>query len=477
MFRKIENRKIPLQRYWTRWYVLTLAIGLIIVAIVSAWWIRHTTLENRLNMMTLMAEESAHQLVYGNTEMDDEQLNEMEVRQFLEEPGRFMQMENDPSVFIVRTNGEVLYSNQSLQIGQHQLNPTVLHETAAIEAFQSKENKDTLYMVKQPIEANGTVVGWVVFFDLKGNLTKVDQEYKQLFLVITALALLGWLAIYFLSRRLARPITDVASAAQKIKEGDYTFDLPTNVKEQEVAELIDSFKDMRNQLVQLETLRTELLAGVTHELKTPVTSIQGLIQAVRDGVVKGEEAEEFLDISLQETAKMKRMVEDLLAFNSFVAETIPIRLKRYDANELLQDIIKNWQLTIDDGPEITLQKMGHQTILSVDYIRFQQIMVNLLNNAVDALDEVKAPMISIIATQKEGALWIEMTDNGSGIRQGEQPFIFERFYRGEEKKFQVSGFGLGLPFSKMIAQALHGDLLLLKSSPGETSFRLILPIN
>lgn len=457
--------------------MLTLAIGLIVVAIVSAWWIRHTTLENRINMMTLMAEEAAYQLVYGSSGIDGEQLNEMEVRQFLEEPGRFMQMESDPSVFIVRTNGEVVYSNQSLKIGQHQLNPSVLHETKEIETFYSKENNDTLYMIKKPIEADQTVLGWVVFFELKGNLAKVDQEYRQLLIMIVVLALLGWLAIYFLSKRLAKPITDVATAAQKVKEGDYAFDLPDNVKEKEVAELIDSFKDMTSQLAQLETLRTELLAGVTHELKTPVTSIQGLIQAIKDGVVEGEEAEEFLDVSLQETEKMKRMVEDLLAFNSFVAETIPISLKKHDANELLQDIVRNWQLARGEGPDIRIDEINPSATLSVDYIRFQQIMVNLLNNAADAMDYTATPAITIDTVRHGNELWIEVSDTGSGIPETEQPFIFERFYRGEVKKFQVSGFGLGLPFSKMIAQALHGDLYLVNSSEAGTLFRLVLPID
>src|SRR5690625_4132328 len=126
----------------------------------------------------------------------------------------------------------------------------------------------------------------------------------------------------------------MAQAAEQIKEGNYQITLKEeDVQELEVYELIHAFKEMSQRLEQLETLRTELLAGVTHELKTPVTSISGLIQAVNDDVVEGEEAKEFIEISLKETTKMKKMVEDLLAFNSFAANAVPLSMKKYKRSE------------------------------------------------------------------------------------------------------------------------------------------------
>src|SRR5699024_3819808 len=111
--------------------------------------------------------------------------------------------------------------------------------------------------------------GWVVFFELKGNLAEVNQEYKQVFIMLGALAIISLLAIYFLSKQLAKPITDVAEAAEFIKEGNYEVQMSENVREKEVYELIRSFKEKAIKLKKLENLRTELLAGVTHELKTP----------------------------------------------------------------------------------------------------------------------------------------------------------------------------------------------------------------
>src|SRR5699024_406191 len=159
-------------------------------------------------------------------------------------------------------------------------------------------------------------------------------------------------AIYLLSKRLSKPITDVATAAEKVKDGNYDFELPKNIPEKEVHQLIKSFKEMSEKLKALETLRTELLAGGTHELKITVTLMSGLNQAVEDGVVEEEEADEFLEISLQETKKMKTMVEDLLAFNSFVANAVPLQLQVYDAEKLVNDVIHQWKVTTNGNMKI-----------------------------------------------------------------------------------------------------------------------------
>src|SRR5699024_8396393 len=204
-------------------------------------------------------------------------------------------------------DGDVVYNNDSIEPITRRLDPSVLDIAAEMETFYSEEKQDTLYMIKEPVQVNGTVLGWVVFLELKGNLTAVQQEYQPLIIMILNLAALGGLAIYLLSGRLAKQITNVATGAEQVKEGNYDFTLPDSVLEQEVYEQLSSLKEKAEKLQQLEMLRSELLAGVTHELKTPVTSISGLNQAVRDGVVEGEEAEKFLRISLQESEKMKKM--------------------------------------------------------------------------------------------------------------------------------------------------------------------------
>lgn len=334
------------------------------------------------------------------------------------------------------------------------------------------ELDEVYYVIKKEIKLENEIIGYVFIMESKEKLTQVNQEYGQLAIFILSLGILGWVAIYFLSRRLSRPIMKVAEAAKKVQDGNYDLQLSSTIKEKEVYELVSSFKDMAIKLQQLEKTRTELLAGVTHELKTPVTSISGLLQAVEDDVVTGEEAKEFIKMALVETTKMKTMVGDLLAFNSFAVDAVPVKIEQYHVNKLLEEIIAQWNITHkNEQIEIHYQSPIEEQMISVDIVRMQQIVTNLLTNAEQSMPYGGKILISL--QEHESFVEVEIQDNGSGIPIDDQPFIFERFFRGENKKYAVRGLGLGLPLSKMMAQSIGGDLLLAKSSEEGTTFKIL----
>lgn len=460
-----KEKHIPIRRYWTRRYLFTLCIGLIVVMIISALWIRHQTMENRLKVMSLLAENIAEQIVVSNQ-------NNSRLTDFFYEKELKTKLDIDPFTYIVDTEGTIISSNPPTGPLSYQLDESIMENDDAIGKFM--ENDQVFYVVKSPIEFNDSVIGWVVLIETKDKLTHVNQEYTQLIIMIISIALLGWAAIYVLSNRLARPIKEVSEAAKLVSEGNYNILIPFDSKEKEVHELIHSFKEMAQKLEKLESLRTELLAGVTHELKTPVTSISGLLQALRDGVVTGDEAKEFLNISLNEAEKMKTMVEDLLVFNQFATNAVPLNAEVHDMNEIMEDAITSWQIAQqDDEIEIELLKLQKPVEVYVDSIRLQQIMTNLLNNAKQAMDN--KGMITVSLEEDESTVHIDVIDTGCGIPEEEQKYIFERFFRGEEKKHKFRGLGLGLALSKMIAQAMGGDLLLVKSSKEGTNFRILFP--
>lgn len=467
----LNKKKIPLQRYWTTRYLLTILIGLIIMAVVSAIWIRHTTLENRLYMMEFLAEETANRLV-GNEEPAIPPLND--IPGLFSERGHLLNMERTPFIYVANANGTILASNRPQSPFKHQLDSTILDDSNEVQKHSDGIGYESFYIVKKPIEFDSVLLGWVVIAETESNLSKVDQEYQQLSIMIVSLALLGWAAVYILSRKLSRPIKEVSKAAEQVRKGNYQIELPSDAKAEEVDELIHSFKEMSQQLQKLEALRTELLAGVTHELKTPVTSISGLLQAIDDNVVSGEEAKEFLKISLKETAKMRTMVEDLLAFNSFAANAVPLALDNHSINELVKDSVYQWEAgQAVEGMDVEVRPLHDDAIVRVDAIRVQQIMTNLLNNAKQSVNP--PGKIEIFIKEERNTLQIDIKDTGAGIPEEEQLLIFERFYRGNDKKFKVGGLGLGLPFSKMMAQAMNGDLELIESTSSGTTFRICLP--
>ena len=243
-------------------------------------------------------------------------------------------------------------------------------------------------------------------------------------------------------------------------------------REEEIYELVASFKAMTSRLKQSDKIRAEFLAGVTHDLKTPVTSISGLIQAVKDEVVTGEESKEFLDISLKETQRLQRMIEDLLEYNSISAGAFKIQLEPENMNQFIQEISHRWKVTQDEKKlELYVEMPELILVGQIDALRMQQIIINLLNNAKQAIDDNGVIKIQLYEKDDQ-VLGIDIVDNGRGIPKHEQEFIFEPFYRGENKKLKVRGLGLGLPYSKMLAKAQNGDLMLKESNETGTTFTL-----
>ena len=467
-----EQKRVSFLRFWTIRYLVTLVIGLTLIGFVTGIIIRQSTFNKNLDIDRYLAEEVAARMldqIVGTdipTNGNDELFYNRQ---------KLLELSGSPSIYVVDTNGTILMENRSKDhLNISSFSKELISSEREVRRIKNIDGED-YYLVKRPISLNDSVLGWVVVIQSEEDLTAVDQEYKLLFLMILSAAVLGWAAIYFLSKRLLKPIENVAKAAKEVEAGNYDVELNEKVREQEVYDLVHSFKEMAHKLEQLESLRAELLAGVTHELKTPVTSISGLLQAVNEDVVTGEEAKEFLAISLQETNRLQKMVSDLLDFNSFAANAIPVNKKPGLIGESVKEMVYQWSIIQDNaGIEVTIHKPKEDVEVYTDALRLQQILINLLNNAKQAIQGEGKITINIYSVDTE-VMAIDVQDNGTGIPIEEQDLIFERFYRGEEKKYKVRGLGLGLPFSKMLARAMGGDLKLKESSPDGTVFTITLP--
>lgn len=469
-----KNRKISILRYWTTLYLLTLLIGLLIIAVLSLFWIRQTTVDHRLNVTQLVAQEMADRVA---TESGSGTLPREEVPDFFQDRQSVLNIETNPLIYIVDNNGDSITSNAIRGFEPELAFPaSVLEKQDSIQRLNI-DMVGNSFLVKAPIIQEGANIGWVVIIQPVDEVAQLNQEYSLVAIMVIALSLLGWLTIYVLSRRLTYPVKRVSGAAKLVKDQNYNFTLPENVREKEIYELVESFKEMSARLQRLEKLRTELLAGVTHELKTPITSISGLLQAVKDDVVTDEEAVEFIDISLKETERMKTMVADLLAFNTFSANGVNVVMEKREMGALLQEVIHQWEVTNKESrTTLQLEVPDEKVDVQIDSARLQQIMINLLNNAQQSFGTGVEGTIFVNMKQEDEQAYIEVTDSGKGIGEEEKEYIFERFFRGENKKYETHGLGLGLAFSLMIAQSLNGDLALKSSRPGKTTFVLRFPI-
>ncbi|MBY0054383.1 HAMP domain-containing sensor histidine kinase [Brevibacillus agri] len=464
-----EKKRISLFRYWTTRYLITLCIGLLVIGIASSYWINYSEKQKRLDFMRLMAAEVSDRVVDANGRV----ITAPFLFRLLDSRQESLRVNYKPFMVILDADHRAVFGGPGPFSSELRRMARDLVATDESMSQVELDRGEKLLFVKKSIQVNQQTVGWVMLFTPMQDLTRSTTEFQLLFTMLISLGLLGWLVIYLLTKKLSTPIKEVADAAKQIVMGNYDIHLEKDRREDEIYELIHSFKEMADRLRQLELMRTELLAGVTHELKTPVTSISGLVQAVKDDIVGGEEAKEFLEICSKETVRLQKMVEDLLDFNSFAVGDIRIRREQQNMYELVQEITHQWQIVQEvEQIELSIVKPEEPIIASTDPLRVQQILYNLLNNAAQAMDSAGKIVVSLSRTGDE--IRIDVKDTGSGIPEAEQPLIFERFYRGEEKKHLVRGLGLGLSFSKMIAQALGGKLLLSESSRAGSTFTLLL---
>jgi signal transduction histidine kinase len=169
------------------------------------------------------------------------------------------------------------------------------------------------------------------------------------------------------------------------------------------------------------------------------------------------------------------MINDLLVFNSFASGAIQVRQDRIDLGKLLREIVYQWeQLYQEEGLVLEIDVTERTFMATGDSTRIQQIVVNLLNNSRQAL-QGKGTIRILLSDHSNQTCEVRVSDNGPGIPDTEQARIFERYFRRESKKPAVGGLGLGLTYSRMLAEAMQGQLNFLSSSPEGTAFQLLLP--
>ena len=476
MFKKNSqygHKTVPLLTYWTRFYLLVLLLSLLGIVAISGVWVWINTYNHHFDLLELQALQLAE--VYerspGEGAYQDRPFRQGPLRMGPVKMSLLVQMVDQQGIVFVVSNDRRPFDILSLQQETPSSYKAVLAGNSVRERVEI--DKQTWLRVGIPITWNGTERrALYVSYPTRGVLEQILRLYSSLALITCIIGLASWLVLYFLSKKLTRPLLQVADATRSIAEGKYDVDLPQQLKEQELQQMVTSFKDMAAQLKKLEQLRSSLLAGVSHELRTPITSIRGMIQAVQSKVVEGEEAEKFLRISLAEAKRLQQMVEELLDFSSIEAGATQMDKEEVELSTLVEEVIQQL-LFLPEYSSIRFERhlSAGPVWVRGDAGRLRQVILNLFNNSLKA----SAEEIRLNLYLDGHRVILDVEDNGKGIIPEEQPYIFERFYRGGEGKVKVCGLGLGLTISRLLARDHGGDLTLIESSSKGTLFRLSLP--
>jgi signal transduction histidine kinase len=269
---------------------------------------------------------------------------------------------------------------------------------------------------------------------------------------------------YWLASRITQPLKRMQRITRQFAEGELAARLPGSEIE-ELNQLAVSFNQMATGLQGVEQRRRELVGDLTHELRTPLTVLNGYLEGMQDGTL--EPSLEIFGRLTQETKRLQRLIDDFQTLSKAEAGYLPIQL------EVLNLVVRFADQIFEEGPTLRLQVMEGLPQVRGDRARIEQILINLIGNAIRYTDEGS---ITVEAEPEPNFLWICVTDTGVGIAEAELPRVFERFWRADKARTRDgSGSGIGLAIARRLVE-LQGGEIQVQSQLGEGScFRFSLP--
>lgn len=293
--------------------------------------------------------------------------------------------------------------------------------------------------------------------------------------VLIILVVTNGVLTYFVSRSIIKPIESLKTAAGQIKEGNLNYSVQA-ASSDEIGQLCAAFEEMRCKLkesiemqMQYDENRKELVSNISHDLRTPITAINGYIEGIMDGVADTpEKMNKYMETIHRKAGDINRMIEELFLFSKLDLNKEPFNFEKVDIVSYLAHNTEDLQFDLDKRG-ITLQvESGRQAPLPVvaDREKLRRVIANIVGNAVKYMDKAEG-VITTRLTEDDSFATVEIADNGRGIPQESIDQIFDRFYRADSARDTATGgSGLGLAIARRIIEE-HGGRIWAQSAPGE----------
>ena len=322
----------------------------------------------------------------------------------------------------------------------------------------------------------GALCGMIAVCSRDRNLGFTVENLTQTIITSAMLVLLASLiAAYFLTERTIAPLREMQRAARDFALGKFDSRVRVRGKD-EVAELSEAFNHMADSLENLEKMRNSFVANVSHDLRTPMTTIAGFIDGIRDGVIPPESRDHYLEVVSIEVHRLSRLVATLLDISRIQAGERKFTMKPFDICEMARQILISFEQKIEEkrlNIEFECDE-DHMSVLA-DHDAIYQIFYNICHNAVKFSYDGGLFRIKISYTKDKKAL-ISVYNEGEGIPTEDLPMVFDRFYKSDKSRgLDKSGVGLGLYIAKTIVNA-HGEKIGVSSEAGKyCEFHFTLP--
>lgn len=390
-------------------------------------------------------------------------------------------------IFICDQDGVVLScSDQVLYCPEHQgkqLDAVTVNQLAVTGKLDQVTSLSGFYpearlVVAKPIEHADSVIGYVFVSSESTAIMGVWRTFIGVALAVSAaVMLIAMLMSLIYSKKMAEPLDELSRAARKFALGDFSVrvDNPEH-RDDEIGTLLDSFNNMADSLEQSDKQRQEFIANISHELRTPMTTIAGFADGILDGTIPKEQEEKYLRKIADETRRLSRLVRNMLDASQAGSRAMDKKKRtKFDLSELLLQTLLSFEArATEKNLDVDPQLPEDPIMVLAERDSITQVLYNLTDNAVKFAEN--GSVIKIRLYKHNGKAYVSIKNRGETIPAEDLPFIFDRFHKSDRSRsLDKEGVGLGLYLVKTIINS-HGEDIAVTSHKGVTEFVFTLPL-
>ncbi len=467
--------------------VVMAAILLTTICLSAVWWLtlRNQQIDARLDYLSSEAEEIAYLAgnLSGDSLMDTIRDRDSVTRTYLNRMAAKVSEEFDAFILVMDQNGNSMVYDQKMNNEDPGFMES-LNEEGITNAFQrilagetirlrSESGEAPTFTVGVPFEMRNTRAGAVF---IRTRAQRIESGLGEILWRVVALAtvvlILSGVVVFLFVRRRMKPLRQLETAAATIAEGDFTVHVDEKQGDPELRELSGAFNTMARKLQGVESSRREFVANVSHELRSPITSIRGFAEGMADGVIPEEEQPKYLKLVADESKRLSGLIDDLLALSRLERDDAKPEAVTFDVNEMLRRAVICRMNDLEAKQiEVSCEFEEDSCMVKADSDRIEQVVINLLDNAIKFTPE--GGKILLESATKNGIAEVTVKDNGCGIAPEDRDRVFDRFFTADRAHTAGKGTGLGLSICKRIME-MHGQSIRLLDTDEGAAFRFTL---
>lgn len=434
-----------------------LALILITLALVLSLWFKNYFFRQKIQELDRQSKViSDSVLSYLNGK---ENSKEDELKDCISFIGNSMDVDiliTDNIGYVYEVSSDKFIENKYTNIGVSQKNMDKLKSGLAIERGGREIMKTSSHTYLKPIFQDNYFRGIIVMITPEQSIRSgLNRVYEIVWLSAIVAVIVAAIIIYYFARRMIiNPLNEINIAARRLAKGDVGKRVKITSND-EIGELANSFNVMAEAIEESDKNRRDFISNVSHELRSPITSIKGFVAGILDGVIPKDKENYYLNIVYDEIKRLSRLVSDLLDISAMEEGKFKLNMVEFDINILIKQCIANFDGKIrNKGVNVEVTFGREHEFVYADRDRLIQVLTNIIDNAIKYSNDDGC--IKITTNDKGSNVYVSVFNNGPLLKSEELARIWDRFYKSDKARINKESTGLGLPIVRLIL-AQHGE--------------------